>query len=138
MIIRSFSPALEKLHFQAQQPSSCGPVEVALPGLVFDLSSLVLYGAHAIPVRLKILLDRLYSILTPEQVHLDGSYDCLEQPMNKLSLTKYEKISQISLNMLNHYSIVDRLYCACVADYFLSFSGRPHTAHTGLDFGGLC
>ncbi|KAI3375822.1 hypothetical protein L3Q82_003750 [Scortum barcoo] len=60
--------ALEKLQFQAQQPSSCGPVEVALPGLVFDLSSLVLYGAQALPVRLKILLDRLYSILTPEQV----------------------------------------------------------------------
>uniref|UniRef100_A0A8P4KFD0 C2H2-type domain-containing protein n=1 Tax=Dicentrarchus labrax TaxID=13489 RepID=A0A8P4KFD0_DICLA len=60
--------ALEKLHFQAQQPSSCGPVEVALPGLVFDLSSLVLYGTQAIPVRLKILLDRLYSVLTPEQV----------------------------------------------------------------------
>ncbi|XP_044039851.1 zinc finger protein basonuclin-2-like [Siniperca chuatsi] len=60
--------ALEKLQFQAQQPSSCGPVEVALPGLVFDLSSLVLYGAQAVPVRLKILLDRLYSILTPEQV----------------------------------------------------------------------
>ncbi|XP_034535231.1 zinc finger protein basonuclin-2-like [Notolabrus celidotus] len=60
--------ALEKLQFRAQPPSSCGPVEVALPGLVFDLSSLVLYGAQAIPVRLKILLDRLYSILTPEQV----------------------------------------------------------------------
>uniref|UniRef100_A0A3B4Y8N3 Zinc finger protein basonuclin-2 n=1 Tax=Seriola lalandi dorsalis TaxID=1841481 RepID=A0A3B4Y8N3_SERLL len=58
--------ALEKL--QAQPSSSCGPVEVALPGLVFDLSSLVLYGAEAVPVRLKILLDRLYSILTPEQV----------------------------------------------------------------------
>ncbi|XP_076580934.1 zinc finger protein basonuclin-2 [Chaetodon auriga] len=60
--------ALEKLHFQAQQSSSCAPVEVALPGRVFDLSSLVLYGAHAVPVRLKILLDRLYSVLTPEQV----------------------------------------------------------------------
>ncbi|CAB1451388.1 unnamed protein product [Pleuronectes platessa] len=58
--------ALEKL--QAQPSSSCGPVEVALPGLVFDLSSLVLYGAQAVPVRLKILLDRLYSVLTPEQV----------------------------------------------------------------------
>ncbi|CAJ1085700.1 zinc finger protein basonuclin-2-like [Xyrichtys novacula] len=57
---------MEKLQFQPL--SSCGPVEVALPGLVFDLSSLVLYGAQAIPVRLKILLDRLYSILTPEQV----------------------------------------------------------------------
>ncbi|XP_074555120.1 zinc finger protein basonuclin-2 [Halichoeres trimaculatus] len=60
--------ALEKLQFHAQPFSSCGPVEVALPGLVFDVSSLVLYGAQAVPVRLKILLDRLYSILTPEQV----------------------------------------------------------------------
>uniref|UniRef100_A0A8C3G4L4 Uncharacterized protein n=1 Tax=Cyclopterus lumpus TaxID=8103 RepID=A0A8C3G4L4_CYCLU len=60
--------ALAKLQFPAQPPSSCSPVEVALPGLVFDLSSLVLYGAQAIPVRLKILLDRLFSILSPEQV----------------------------------------------------------------------
>lgn len=66
----SSSSALEKLYLQAQQPSTCRPVEVALPGLVFDLSSLVLYGAQAIPVRLKILLDRLYSILTPEQVYM--------------------------------------------------------------------
>ncbi|KAF0028919.1 hypothetical protein F2P81_018024 [Scophthalmus maximus] len=58
--------ALEKL--QAPPSPSCGPVEVALPGLVLDLSSLVLYGAQAVPVRLKILLDRLYSVLTPEQV----------------------------------------------------------------------
>ncbi|KAK5893089.1 hypothetical protein CgunFtcFv8_005996 [Champsocephalus gunnari] len=60
--------ALAELHLQAQGPSSCGPVEVALPGLVFDLSSLVLYGAQAVPVRIKILLDRLYSVLTTEQV----------------------------------------------------------------------
>ncbi|XP_015250067.1 PREDICTED: zinc finger protein basonuclin-2-like [Cyprinodon variegatus] len=58
--------ALEK--FQAPAASSSGPVEVALPGLVFDLSSLVLFGAQAIPVQLKILLDRLYSVLSPEQV----------------------------------------------------------------------
>ncbi|XP_070711255.1 zinc finger protein basonuclin-2-like [Pempheris klunzingeri] len=60
--------AMEKLQFQARPPSGCSPVEVALPGLVFDLSSLVLYGAQAVPVRLKILLDRLFSVLTPEQV----------------------------------------------------------------------
>ncbi|XP_014866883.1 PREDICTED: zinc finger protein basonuclin-2-like [Poecilia mexicana] len=53
---------------QAAPPSGAGPVEVALPGLVFDLSSLVLFGAQAVPVQLKILLDRLYSVLTPEQV----------------------------------------------------------------------
>jgi len=51
-------------------------VEVALPGLVFDLSSLVLYGAQAVPVRLKILLDRLYSILSPEQVRLSVRQAC--------------------------------------------------------------
>ncbi|XP_065806356.1 zinc finger protein basonuclin-2 [Labrus bergylta] len=60
--------ACQKLQHQTRPPSSCGPVEVALPGLVLDLSSLVLYGAQAVPVRLKILLDRLYSVLTPEQV----------------------------------------------------------------------
>uniref|UniRef100_A0A3P9JY99 Uncharacterized protein n=1 Tax=Oryzias latipes TaxID=8090 RepID=A0A3P9JY99_ORYLA len=56
--------ALEKL----PAPSRSGPVEVVLPGLVFDLGALVLYGAQAVPVRLKILLDRLFSVLTPDQV----------------------------------------------------------------------
>ncbi|XP_023202528.1 zinc finger protein basonuclin-1-like [Xiphophorus maculatus] len=58
--------ALEKV--QARPASGSGPVEVALPGPVFDLSSLVLFGAQAVPVQLKILLDRLYSVLPPEQV----------------------------------------------------------------------
>lgn len=47
-------------------------MEVALPGRVFDLSSLILYGAQAVPIRLKILLDRLFSILNPEQVRQGG------------------------------------------------------------------
>ncbi|XP_077963562.1 zinc finger protein basonuclin-2 [Gasterosteus aculeatus] len=59
---------LAKLRLRARPPSSGGPVEVALPGPVLDLSSLVLYGAQAVPVRLKILLDRLYSVLSPQQV----------------------------------------------------------------------
>lgn len=65
--------ALEKV--QARPASGSGPVEVALPGPVFDLSSLVLFGAQAVPVQLKILLDRLYSVLPPEQVRrrLHGS-----------------------------------------------------------------
>uniref|UniRef100_A0A3B5M1K7 Uncharacterized protein n=1 Tax=Xiphophorus couchianus TaxID=32473 RepID=A0A3B5M1K7_9TELE len=58
--------ALEKV--QARPASGSSPVEVALPGPVFDLSSLVLFGAQAVPVQLKILLDRLYSVLPPEQV----------------------------------------------------------------------
>ncbi|RVE60870.1 hypothetical protein OJAV_G00185150 [Oryzias javanicus] len=57
-------PALEKL----PAPPTSGPVEVVLPGLVFDLGALVLYRAQAVPVRLKILLDRLFSVLAPDQV----------------------------------------------------------------------
>uniref|UniRef100_A0AAY5KS65 Uncharacterized protein n=1 Tax=Esox lucius TaxID=8010 RepID=A0AAY5KS65_ESOLU len=60
--------ALDKL---LQPPPSSLPgtqVEVAHPGVVFDLASLVLYGATALPIRLKILLDRLLSVLTNNQV----------------------------------------------------------------------
>lgn len=87
-------------------------MEVALPGLVFDLSSLVLYGAQAIPVRLKILLDRLYSILTPDQVQV--------------------------LCVCQSSSVCVLEYSKCVTDDFLFPSGRTHPAHTGLEFGGLC
>ncbi len=45
-----------------------GHVEAVSPSLVFDVSSLVLYGTHAVPVRLKILLDRLFSVLREEEV----------------------------------------------------------------------
>lgn len=70
---------MEKLHLQAEQLSSCSPVEVALPRPVLDLSSLVLYGAQAVPVRLKILLDRLYSVLTPDQVYLQQGWKHLNK-----------------------------------------------------------
>ena len=43
-------------------------VEAVSPNIVFDVASLVLYGTHAIPVRLKILLDRLFSVLREEEV----------------------------------------------------------------------
>lgn len=45
-----------------------GPVEPALPNTVFDVASLALYGCQALPIRLKILLDRLFSVLPPEDV----------------------------------------------------------------------
>jgi len=35
---------------------------------VFDVASLVLYGCQAIPIRLKIPLDRLFSALQHEEV----------------------------------------------------------------------
>ena len=43
-------------------------VEVVQPNIVFDIASLLLYGAQATPVRLKILLDRLFSVLQHEEV----------------------------------------------------------------------
>lgn len=43
-------------------------VEPVSPGIVFDVASLVLYGTHAVPVRLKILMDRLFSVLRDEEV----------------------------------------------------------------------
>ena len=33
-------------------------VEIVQPNIVFDIASLMLYGAQATPIRLKILLDR--------------------------------------------------------------------------------
>ncbi|MGH0157212.1 UNVERIFIED_CONTAM: hypothetical protein FKN15_044020, partial [Acipenser sinensis] len=43
-------------------------VEIVQSNVVFDISSLMLYGTQAIPVRLKILLDRLFSVLKQEEV----------------------------------------------------------------------
>ncbi|CAB4062824.1 Zinc finger protein basonuclin-2,Zinc finger protein basonuclin-1 [Lepeophtheirus salmonis] len=44
------------------------PLAAVSPNIVFDVASLVLYGTHAIPVRLKILLDRLFSVLSTDEV----------------------------------------------------------------------
>ncbi len=43
-------------------------VEIVHSNVVFDICSLMLYGTQAIPVRLKILLDRLFSVLKQEEV----------------------------------------------------------------------
>ncbi|XP_036271530.1 zinc finger protein basonuclin-1 [Pipistrellus kuhlii] len=58
--------ALSKLRFPAVYPAS--PVEIVQYNVVFDISSLMLYGTQAIPVRLKILLDRLFSVLQRDEV----------------------------------------------------------------------
>jgi len=42
--------------------------EVVQPNIVFDIASLVLYGAQATPIRLKILMDRLFSVLQHDEV----------------------------------------------------------------------
>ena len=38
------------------------------PGMVIDVASLILGGFHAVPVKLKMLLDRLFSLLSPEEI----------------------------------------------------------------------
>ncbi|XP_062851546.1 zinc finger protein basonuclin-2 isoform X2 [Trichomycterus rosablanca] len=58
--------ALDKLSTQhLYHPSQ---VEIVQSNVVFDISSLMLYGTHALPVRLKILLDRLFSVLKQDEV----------------------------------------------------------------------
>lgn len=69
-----FTLALDKLGLKASPSSSAaavvnnGPVEPALANTVFDVASLALYGSQALPIRLKILLDRLFSVLPPDDV----------------------------------------------------------------------
>ncbi|KAK1327814.1 hypothetical protein QTO34_012722 [Cnephaeus nilssonii] len=58
--------ALSKLRIPPMYPTS--QVEIVQYNVVFDISSLMLYGTQAIPVRLKILLDRLFSVLKRDEV----------------------------------------------------------------------
>lgn len=61
-----FLSALDKLSTQhLYHPTQ---VEIVQSNVVFDISSLMLYGTQAVPVRLKILLDRLFSVLKQEEV----------------------------------------------------------------------
>lgn len=68
LIVFEFVAALDKLGMRSGNVTSNGPVEPALPNTVFDVASLALYGCQALPIRLKILLDRLFSVLPPEDV----------------------------------------------------------------------
>eukprot|EP00079_Xenopus_tropicalis_P012753 XP_002940144.2 PREDICTED: zinc finger protein basonuclin-1 isoform X2 [Xenopus tropicalis] len=58
--------ALSKLRIPHFYPAS--QVEIVQSSVVFDISSLMLYGTQAIPIRLKILLDRLFSVIKQEEV----------------------------------------------------------------------
>ncbi|XP_077989419.1 zinc finger protein basonuclin-2-like [Glandiceps talaboti] len=58
--------ALDKLSTRHLYPSF--QVEVVQFNIVFDIGSLILYGTQAIPTRLKILLDRLFSVLKHDEV----------------------------------------------------------------------
>ena len=59
--------ALDKLGYNSVYPLAM-QVEVVLPNIVFDIASLMLYGTQATPIRLKILLDRLFSVLQHDEV----------------------------------------------------------------------
>ena len=58
--------ALDKLGYRSLYQGV--QAEVVQPNIVFDIASLILYGAQATPVRLKILLDRLFSVLQHDEV----------------------------------------------------------------------
>ena len=79
--------ALDKLAYRANNATATGggrlaslspgvasgattttPYEVVQPNIVFDIASLMLYGAQATPIRLKILMDRLFSVLQHDEV----------------------------------------------------------------------
>ncbi|KAF4532842.1 hypothetical protein B566_EDAN014799 [Ephemera danica] len=60
--------ALDKLGFRHLYGGSQGQVEPVQPNVAFDIASLVLYGCQALPIRLKILLDRLFSVLQRDEV----------------------------------------------------------------------
>lgn len=61
-----FVAALDKLGTRHLFTNSAP--EPVQPNAAFDIASLVLYGCQALPIRLKILLDRLFSVLQKEQV----------------------------------------------------------------------
>ncbi|XP_022242084.1 zinc finger protein basonuclin-2-like isoform X1 [Limulus polyphemus] len=60
------SHALDKLGFRHLY--NCHQMELVQSCIVFDVASLILYGTQAIPIRLKILLDRLFSVLQHDEV----------------------------------------------------------------------
>lgn len=61
-----YVPALSKLKVHHMYQGS--KVEIVHCNVVFDICSLMLFGTQAIPIRLKILLDRLFTVLKQEEV----------------------------------------------------------------------
>ncbi|XP_022235416.1 zinc finger protein basonuclin-2-like [Limulus polyphemus] len=60
------SLALGKLGFRHLY--NCHQMELIQDCIAFDVASLVLFGTQAIPIRLKILLDRIFSVLQYDEV----------------------------------------------------------------------
>lgn len=79
----------------------------------FDVASLVLYGTNALPVRLKILLDRIFCTL---------SYEELLHLLNEFGWTHEDYargyIHEVSLNWLNLFLL---LHCLIKFKVWLQF-----------------
>ena len=68
-LIYFFFTAIDKLISSTNLFSGVGvQMEQISPSIVFDIASLVLYGCQAIPIRLKMSLDRLFSALQHDEV----------------------------------------------------------------------
>nr|XP_019599011.1 PREDICTED: zinc finger protein basonuclin-1 [Rhinolophus sinicus] len=107
--------ALSKLRIPTVYPTS--PVEIVQSNVVFDISSLMLYGTQAIPVRLKILLDRLFSVLKQDEVL---------QILHALDWTLQDYIrgyvlQDVSGKVLDHWSIMTSEEEVATLQQFLRF-----------------
>ncbi|XP_078237279.1 zinc finger protein basonuclin-1 isoform X2 [Pogona vitticeps] len=107
--------ALSKLRIPNLYPTS--EVEIVQSNVVFDISSLMLYGTQAIPVRLKILLDRLFSVLKQEEVtHILHALDWTLQ-----DYIRGYVLQDASGKVLDHWSIMTSEEELATLQQFLRF-----------------
>ncbi|XP_062998475.1 zinc finger protein basonuclin-1 isoform X2 [Elgaria multicarinata webbii] len=107
--------ALSKLRIPNLYPTS--QVEIVQSNVVFDISSLMLYGTQAVPVRLKILLDRLFSVLKQEEViHILHALDWTLQ-----DYIRGYVLQDASGKVLDHWSIMTSEEELATLQQFLRF-----------------
>ncbi|XP_058011932.1 zinc finger protein basonuclin-1 isoform X2 [Ahaetulla prasina] len=107
--------ALSKLRIPTLYPTS--QVEIVQSNVVFDISSLMLYGTQAVPVRLKILLDRLFSVLKQEEViHILHALDWTLQ-----DYIRGYVLQDASGKVLDHWSIMSSEEELATLQQFLRF-----------------
>lgn len=140
--------ALDKLgHRRLQQPhqhvqSGCGGggsmVVGTAPELVqassaFDMASLVLYGSHAVPIRLKILLDRLLSVLPHgEVIHVLHGFGWTYEDYVRGYI-----LQDSHGTVLERWSLASREEEPLVIQQFLRFGETRALAHHFLTSDGL-
>ncbi|XP_053127866.1 zinc finger protein basonuclin-1 isoform X2 [Hemicordylus capensis] len=107
--------ALSKLRLPTLYPTS--QVEIVQSNVVFDISSLMLFGTQAVPVRLKILLDRLFSVLKQEEViHILHALDWTLQ-----DYIRGYVLQDASGKVLDHWSIMTSEEELATLQQFLRF-----------------